>query len=248
VSNTVIIILVSIAGVLIVGVVGAIITSIFFWKHVVPAIRRFVERHSSGHNPSNQPVAQSTATTTQTTPPPPPPAPAPTKKKHGFWYWMAAILVCAVIIGAVCVGSILIKHFASGSKGPIDWSLSGPTLPPPPNLNCPGWWELDAKGAEDHSKDDVKKPVYIKTVPVPGSEQKLCWSTWVVLPPYKVEWHVKFLNEDPTKDRCVAYVKYEGIARVWGPYTGTMDIGENNMPKNNGFRLATTCKIYVYGE
>ena len=141
--------------------------------------------------------------------------------------------------------------FTSGpiSNGPINWSWPGQTLAPPDiGLNCPGVEDLDKNHAEDHSRDDMDQPVYIKTVPAPGSEKALCWSARVTLPPYQAEWHPKFLDPNQVKGGCLAYVQYQGISRIYGPYRGTVDIGESNMPHNDWFRVATNCSIYVYGN
>ena len=198
-------------------------------------------------------VIATTPTTAATVPnTPPPPAPTP-KKKHGVGYWIMATLVWAILIGAISVVGFALKHciFASGpiSNGPINWSWPGQTLAPPDiGLNCPGVEDLDKNHAEDHSRDDMDQPVYIKTVPAPGSEKALCWSARVTLPPYQAEWHPKFLDPNQVKGGCLAYVQYQGISRIYGPYRGTVDIGESNMPHNDWFRVATNCSIYVYGN
>ncbi len=141
----------------------------------------------------------------------------------------------------VFVAIVIYKVIAAETRHTIDFPWAQSSLAKPPALNCAGWVELDANHAEDHSKDSMDKPVYVN--PGPGSQQNLCWSSWVTWPLYK-SWDVKFTDPNAARDGCIAWLEYEGIDRVYGPFRGTQTVGLSNMPAR--FRIATNCQIVSY--
>ncbi|HUC02190.1 MAG TPA: hypothetical protein VMA75_04835 [Candidatus Paceibacterota bacterium] len=159
---------------------------------------------------------------------------APTPKKR--WPTWAVFLIAFFVLSVVLRMMVVIKDATQGDSS----TGSAATLHfSPPSALCPGTIDLDA-GAKNNHAADPKPYADID----PGSKTEVCFGSWVSIPPNWGVWDAEFTNPDPVKDGCIAWLHYQGIDRIIGPFRGTQDIALSNMPAR--WRIASNCQIVYY--
>lgn len=165
-----------------------------------------------------------------------PTAPTPVTASSRPFKGKMVVIPILIIAAWVAVAGLrrAVLHF---HQSPRSFS-STVQLVPPMDL-CPGTIQLDATAENDRSADVKPYEVFL-----PGSTTKVCFGSWASIPPNWGVWGAEFTNPDPVKDGCVAWLHYQGINRIYGPFTGTQNIALSNMPGK--WRIASNCPVMYY--